>query len=118
MKSYENLTMKNSMRISAVSILLMLALGTAGCSRPETATKSETKRASTSDAASKWEGALVKRPAGPSVEDGKVYLVRGGKRCWVLSVEWLKLHGYKFPDDVKEIPAEELASIPLGEVIH
>jgi hypothetical protein len=110
--------MKNSMRISAVCFLLILALGSIGCSGPEAAKKSDAKTASTNDAASKWEGALIKRPAGPSVEDGKVYLVRGGKRCWVLSVEWLKLHGYKFPDDVKEIPAEELASIPLGEEIH
>jgi hypothetical protein len=103
---------------AAVGFSLILVLGSAGCSGSETAKKSEAKTAPIVDAASKWEGLLVKRPAGPTVEDGKVYLVRGGKRCWVLSAEWLKLHGYKFPDDVKEIPADELSSIPLGEEIR
>jgi hypothetical protein len=110
--------MKNSKRFSAVAFSLIIGFGIVGCSPPDTAKKSETKMASPNDAASKWEGSLIKRPAGPTAEDAKVYLVRGGKRCWVLSGDWIRSHGYKWPDDVKEIPADELASIPLGEEIH
>lgn len=110
--------MRNSIRISVFALSAMALVGI-GCSGSDVAKKSDGKPASVVDkATSKWEGSLVKRPAGNSVEDGKVYLVQGGKRCWVLSAEWLKLHGYKFPEDVKVISAEELAAIPLGDVIR
>jgi hypothetical protein len=65
---------------------------------------------------SKWEGQVVRRP-GSADEDGKVYLVQGGRKHWLLSAAWMTQHGYKWPDDVRVIPAEELAAIPLGDVI-
>jgi hypothetical protein len=98
-------------------------LGT-NCSRSEEAKSSEeAKRPAVTPVpsrspASKWEGSLVKRPGGPSVEDGKVYLVRDGKRCWVISADWLKSRGFRFPEDVKVISSEELDAIPLGDVIR
>ena len=44
-------------------------------------------------------------------------MVKGGTKHWVVSGEWLKTHGYKFPEDVKVISTEELDAIPVGDVI-
>lgn len=68
-------------------------------------------------AVSGWEGHLVRRPGG-TPEDGKVYLVKDGKKHWVVSADWLKEHGYNFPGDVTVISAQELAQIPDGSVIQ
>jgi hypothetical protein len=67
-------------------------------------------------AASRWEGQLLKRP-GHSLEDDKIYLVEGGYKRWVVSLDWLWLHGYK-STDVRSVNAEDLAAIPLGAVIR
>lgn len=66
---------------------------------------------------SNWEGQLIRRP-GPTPEDGKIFLVKDGERHWVMSGDWLKLHGYRLPDDVRVISASELAQMPEGERIH
>lgn len=109
---------KRGLRIRGLAFVLGLALLGSACSKTSEPKKSDAAAVANTSAVSKWEGSLVKRPAGNSVEDGKVYLVRDGKRCWVLSADWLKAHGYKFPDDVKVIPPEELDAIPLGDVIR
>ncbi len=62
----------------------------------------------------KWEGHLIRRP-GNTPEDAKVYLVKDGKKHWVVSGDWLKQNGYKFPEDVQIISAGELAQLPEGE---
>lgn len=109
--------MSNSIRISVFALSAMGLVGI-GCSGSDVAKKSDGKPASVVDkATSKWEGSLVRRP-GNTPEDGKVYVVQGGIKRWVISGEWLKLHGYKFPDDVKVISVEELAAIPLGPEMH
>jgi hypothetical protein len=65
----------------------------------------------------KYERQVVRRP-GDSAEDTKVYVVLNHKKCWVIHAEWLGAHGYKWPDDVKTIPAAELDRIPLGQPIE
>jgi hypothetical protein len=88
-----------------------------GCSKPETTTETPKAQVAADVAASKWEKRLVRRP-GTSAEDGKVYLVQEGKKRWVVSGAWLKEHGYKWPDDVSVISAQELDSIPSGDPIQ
>jgi uncharacterized membrane protein len=62
-----------------------------------------------------YENKLVRR-AGPTPEDGKVFLVRGGKRHWIIFGSWIDKHGYK-PDDLMILQPEQLNSIPEGKVI-
>ena len=88
-----------------------------GCGKTEPAVDTSGQGAGRGRGDFKWEGKLVRRP-GTTDEDGKVYLVQGGKRRWVVSSAWLKAHGFRFPEDVSIIPAEELAAIPVGEVIQ
>ena len=64
-----------------------------------------------------FEGKLVRRP-GSTFEDGKVYLVRGGRRHWVRRAAWISSHGDKWPDDVVVIRPEELERIPMGDPIQ
>ncbi len=63
--------------------------------------------------ARKYQGQLVRHP-GPAPEDQKVYWIDAGEKHWVLSATWISAHGYRWPDDVKTIPADDLNAIPLG----
>ena len=97
--------------------LVSIAAISGGCSKSETTAKTSKQGVTAGAPISKWEGKLVRRP-GTTTEDGKVYVVQGGKKRWVAAGVWLKEHGYKFPEDVSVISAEELASIPKGDVIQ
>jgi hypothetical protein len=107
--------MQNRIAIVVSAVLLGIAL--AGCS--DVSTKSGPDRQETGAAAiiAKWNGKLVRRP-GATPEDAKVYLVRDGQKHWVLSSAWMEKHGYKWPDDVYQISAEELDQIPTGSIIE
>ena len=101
-------------RTASISIILAVSLFALGaCSKSEAPNEPVQQSA----AVSKWEGQIIRRP-GSSPEDGKVYLVRDGKKHWVVSAEWLKQHGYNFPADVKVVTADELAQIPEAGVIQ
>jgi uncharacterized membrane protein len=65
----------------------------------------------------RYENMVVRRP-GDSVEDGKIYLVRGGERHWIINGSWLGANGYAWPDDVNIIPPADLAAIPEGAPIQ
>ncbi len=105
------------MRTLVLAASAILVLAGAGCSpASERNVAPGVQPAAANSALSKWEGQLVRRP-GNTPEDGKVYLIQDGKKRWVISADWLKRHGYNFPADVKEISANELAAIPLGDVI-
>lgn len=73
--------------------------------------------ARTENVAIKYDHLLVRRP-GKSPEDGKVYVVSNGEKRWVLHGEWIQAHGYKWPNDVHNIPASELDAIPTGPVLE
>ena len=64
-----------------------------------------------------YENRLVRRP-GKTVEDGKVYLVRNGTKHWIVNASWCAAHGFKFPDDVREISAADLDAIPTADPIQ
>ena len=64
-----------------------------------------------------YEGRLVRRP-GSSAEDGKVYVVQQGKKHWLIDGGWCATHGCRFPEDVVQIPADALESIPTGDPIR
>jgi hypothetical protein len=95
--------------MGAICVLASLILSLFGCSTAPPCVSVS--------AATKYEKKLIRRP-GSSPEDGKVYVVRDGRKSWVLSGDWMKKNGYKWPDDVMEIPASDLDSIPLGEPIQ
>jgi len=104
-------------RIRIVFVPLLSLLLLAACSPTTTRENSAQQLGTGQLAASKWEGQLIRRP-GDTPEDQKVYLVKSGKKQWVISADWLKRHGYKFPEDVKLVSAEELAAIPQGDAIQ
>jgi hypothetical protein len=105
-------------RVGAVlPVLAGIVFLTISCSRPGTDEHSAQNSAAAQLQASKWEGQLIRRP-GSTAEDGKVYLVKEGKKHWVVTADWLKAHGYKFPEDVHVISAEDLGQVPEGEAVQ
>jgi uncharacterized membrane protein len=70
----------------------------------------------TGDATKDYDNKLVRR-VGSTADDAKVFVVRSGKKQWIMHGSWITSHGYRWPDDVLIIPAEQLASIPEGETI-
>lgn len=93
----------------------LLLLG--GCSDSATGKKTAQELTTAEVPGSRWEGQMIRRP-GSTPADGKVFLVKEGKRHWVVSADWFKQHGYNFPADVRVIPAEDLARIPEGDVLQ
>jgi hypothetical protein len=64
-----------------------------------------------SEAAKKYNGKIVKQPsAGRGKEDGW-FLVKNGKRSWIVDGAWLDKNGFK-PTDVIEISSQQFNSIP------
>jgi hypothetical protein len=66
---------------------------------------------------SKYEGQLVRRP-GDSPEDGKIFIIRDLQKRWIIDGHWITANGFKWPDDIKIIPAGDLAAIPEGDPIQ
>lgn len=99
------------LKATRVFVLAALGLMQWGCASQEPA------KTAPEAAVSKYEGKVVKRPGGPG-DDGKVYIVQGGKKRWVVNASWFAPHGYKFPEDVREIPAADFEAIPTGEAIQ
>ena len=62
-----------------------------------------------------YENKLVRR-AGPTPEDAKVFLVRGGKRHWIIFGSWIVKHGYRW-DQMLIIPPDQFNAIPEGKII-
>lgn len=58
------------------------------------------------------EGKLVRGP-GTSLEEQKVYYVRGGRKHWVVSADWLGKHGMRL-EDTMQISKQDLDAILLG----
>lgn len=63
-----------------------------------------------------YEGKLVRR-LGNTPEDGKVYLIREGHKQWVIRADWIVSRGFRWPEDVTIISADDLAQIPPGDPI-
>ena len=103
------------MSVRRCFVIVGIAILCVGCTRRHT--ESKQLDAFRQRVISKWQGQLVRRP-GITPEDGKVYLIEGGQKRWVVSGQWLTLHGYNFVKDVKVIPSEELAVIPNGQDIE
>ena len=99
-------------RAATAILILLLAFG---CSSAPPAPQQESS--APPPAAAPYENLLVRRP-GTQAEDGKVYLVRNGKKHWVIKATWFASNGYRFPHDVREISATELDSIPTGAPIE
>lgn len=68
-------------------------------------------------AQSEYEGKLVRR-GGETPEDAKVYMVRDGRKHWIVSAGWIVRNGFRWPEDVIVLPYDELERIPTGDPIH
>ncbi len=95
--------------IMSRSLPLIALIALSSCSAHE-----HTDQSAGSSAA--YEGKFVRQP-GSSPEDSKVYLIRNGRKQWVVNASWIVAHGHRWPADVITISAADLASIPDGQVI-
>jgi hypothetical protein len=87
-----------------------------GCSSTGPSEPAATPQVS-APAVSPLEHKMIRR-AGSTPEDGKVYIVEGGKKHWVVNAGWFAAHGYHFPTDIHVISADELAAVPTGDPIQ
>jgi ABC-type polysaccharide/polyol phosphate transport system ATPase subunit len=58
------------------------------------------------------------RGNGTVSEEQKIFLIRGGKKHWVIYGDWLAKNGYSWPQDVNFVEGGVLAEIPDGELIN
>ena len=92
---------------------LLITIGT-GCSpSSESAPHAPVSRATEG---SHYENKMIRRP-GAGAEESKVYVVQKGQKRWVVNAAWFGNNGFKFPEDVIEIPVAEFDAIPTGEPI-
>jgi hypothetical protein len=63
-----------------------------------------------------YENKLVRR-SGSAPEDGKIFLVRAGKRHWVVYGTWLVKHGYHYPQELITLTPQQFNTIPEGRTI-
>ena len=46
--------------------------------------------------------------------ESRIYYVNDGARHWVTSTDWITRRGMRFPEDIVNVPLEEIRSIPEG----
>ena len=61
-------------------------------------------------------GSLIKT-SGVTPEDGKIYIVAGGKKHWITDGAWIAFYGFRVPNDLRIVSKAELTNIPTGSVI-
>ncbi|MCX7042052.1 MAG: hypothetical protein NT117_05095 [Gammaproteobacteria bacterium] len=124
--------MAKLIRISTAAIVL-LSFATIGCTQkdaetvpaptvaaePAPAAEPAAEVAAQPDAATRYDGKLVRQPPGAGGKEDGWYLVKDGQRRWISNADWLGQNGYT-PESVIEISSEEFQSIPedpmpLGE---
>ena len=105
--------------LALVFVLAILLFGCASENRSVSTAGDESKPSIVTESAevAALENKLVRRP-GNGVEDGKVYLVQGGKKRWVVNASWLTEHGYRFPEDIQVISPADLDAIQSGDPIQ
>jgi len=90
---------------------LFLGIILTGCAPSPQADQSPSKAVSVT-----WESKLVRRP-GDAPEDGKIYLVKDGKKHWITHSSWIGAHASEYTATVQTITASDLDKIPLGDPI-
>lgn len=61
--------------------------------------------------AQKYEGKIVHQPAANRGKDDGWYLVKNGKRAWIIDGAWLAKNGFQ-PNEVIEISSADFNAIP------
>jgi hypothetical protein len=109
---------RNTLSLAAGVTVLILVAGSAGSPATTVSVSSgvaPAARLSSTQLAliAKLEGQLVRAQSHsvPS-EAGKVYVVREGMKRWVLSIAWMKQHGFNYLTDIRDITEEESNAIP------
>lgn len=124
--------MAKLMKISTAAIVL-LAFSATGCTQkdaepvpapsvstePAPAAEPAAEVAAPRDAATRFDGKLVRQPPGAGGKEDGWYFVKDGKRRWISDPAWVAQNGYT-PESVIEISSEDFKSIPedpmpLGE---
>jgi hypothetical protein len=100
-----------------VAAFVGVTLLASGCTSNPPAPSSSISVSTPPPSSSPYENKLIRRP-GNTAEDSKVYVVQNGKKRWVVNASWFSSHGYKFPEEVQEIPAAQFAAIPEADPIQ
>jgi hypothetical protein len=93
------------------AIVSILVIATTGCSSGPTVTESQPQKS-----ASSLENQLL-RQSGDTPENGKIYVVKDGKRHWIVYSSWIGAHASELSGGVQEIDAARLEAIPIGDPI-
>ena len=67
-------------------------------------------RLSVEEVAKKYEGKIIRQPSANRGKDDGWYLVKNGKKSWIVDGSWLERNGYK-ASDVMQIESVEFNSI-------
>ena len=63
----------------------------------------------------RWENRLIQGP--DTLPNRRVYLVRNGRRRWIVHDSWMGAHGFGWPSGINRVSSAELDAIPLGDPI-
>lgn len=97
-------------RLTYVNYLILVLMLTflSACGRNTESGASDNK--SISQIAMKYEGKIIRQPAGDrGVQDG-LFLVKGGKRYWISNGAWVTKNGYDYKA-VVVVPSVEFSAI-------
>ena len=80
---------------------------------PSCGGRSVENQSNAAQGAAQYEGKIIKHD-GTSADDAKIYLVSGGQRHWIPSMDWFAAHG-KSTGDVIHVTQDERDKIPEGD---
>jgi ABC-type polysaccharide/polyol phosphate transport system ATPase subunit len=58
------------------------------------------------------------RGNGTVLEEQKIFIIRDGRKHWILHGDWLAKNGFSYPQDVDFVEGGVMEQIPDGEAIH
>ena len=97
--------------LRALVLLLAITIFVGACGeKPKETSTSSGSVASTPAVAKKYEGKIVRQPPANRGKDDGWYLVRNGKRQWIVDAAWLGRNGYSV-ESVIEIPSADFNAI-------
>ena len=95
-----------------IIIFLLISIGSViitGCG--EDSSKTQGMSSEMSEGAKKYDGKIVKQPSDNRGKQDGWFLVKNGKRSWIIDGSWLAKNGYQ-SIDVIEISSQQFNSIP------
>ena len=99
-----------------LSLAVIISIFAAGCTSGSSTDKTAPPAESAPEKVSSLEGRLIKQP-GDSAEEGKVYVVKGGKRRWIVHGSWIAARASEFPAGVEVLSSSDVLAVPLDDPI-